>query len=111
MKAHCDEKARATFPNNMGRLASLSKRDFETENVSTTLQLDLIGTESEDPLEKTTRCFNAVTIYGFDKSAELSKYRYDPQALDVIQAVYVTNVVEGQWAEEEQLELYDDRGQ
>src|ERR1044071_6467281 len=111
MKAHCDEKAGVTFPNNMGRLAALSKRDFETKPVSTTFQLELIGTESEDPSEKASRCFTAVTIYGFDKSAELSKYRYDPQALDVIQAVYVTNVVERQRAEEEQLELYDDRGQ
>ena len=38
---------------------------------------------------------------------ERSKYFYEPQALDALKGVYVTNAVEKQRLEEKQLELYE----
>jgi hypothetical protein len=69
-------------------------------------QLELIGTESADTLDKKIRPWDAIKMYEFDEGAERSKYFYEPKALDAVKGVYVTNAVEKQRLEEKQLELY-----
>ena len=110
MNLQRDQKTGKAFADNGGCANSFVKAP-ETANGPKTSQLELIHTESEDPWEKTARSFDAVAMYGFNNAVELSKYRYEPEALDLIKAVYVTNVAEREWAGEEQLELYDDRGE
>ena len=108
MNLQRDQKTGKAFADNGGCANSFVKAP-ETANGPKTSQLELIHTESEDPWEKTARSFDAVAMYGFNNAVELSKYRYEPEALDLIKAVYVTNVAEREWAGEEQLELYDDQ--
>jgi hypothetical protein len=69
-------------------------------------QLELIGTESADRLDKKICPWDAIKMYEFDEGAERSKYFYEPKALDAVKGVYVTNAVQKQRLEEKQLELY-----
>lgn len=69
-------------------------------------QLELIGTESADTLDKKICPWDAIKMYEFDEGAERSKYFYEPKALDAVKGVYVTNAVQKQRLEEKQLELY-----
>jgi hypothetical protein len=69
-------------------------------------QLELIGTELVDTVDKKICPTDGIEMYEFDKGAELSKYFYDPKALDAVKGVYVTNAVEKQRLEAKQLELY-----
>ena len=45
-------------------------------------------------------------MYEFDEGAEVSKYFYEPKALDGVNGLYVTTALEKQRLEEKQLELY-----
>jgi hypothetical protein len=72
-------------------------------------QLELIGTESADTLDKEISPWDAIKMYEFDEGVELSKYFYEPKALDAVKSVYVTNAAAKQRLEEKQLELYTER--
>jgi hypothetical protein len=69
--------------------------------------LELIGTESEDRLDKKICPWDAIKMYEFDEGVEVSKYFYESKALDVVKGVYVTTALEKQRLEEKQLELYE----
>jgi hypothetical protein len=69
-------------------------------------QLELIGTQSADTLDKKICPGDSITMYEFVEGMESSKYFYEPKALDGVKGVYVTNAVEKQRLEEKQLELY-----
>ena len=97
----------AIFREYAGRYYHSSKRPLETEKVPKKFQLELIGTESEDRLDRKICPSDAIKMYEFDEGAELSKYFYEPKALEVVKGVYVTNAVEKQRLEEKQLELYE----
>ena len=107
MKLHRHKETGEIFHEYAGRYYDSSKRPLETENVPKEFQLELIGTESEDRLAKKICPWDAIKIHGFDEGAELSKYFYQPKALDAAKGAYVTNAVERQRLEEKQLELYE----
>jgi hypothetical protein len=70
-------------------------------------QLELIGTESDDRLDKKTCPGDAIKMHEFDEGVELSKYFYEAKALDAVKGVHVTTTAEKQRMEEKQLELYE----
>jgi hypothetical protein len=86
--------------------AAASKKPIEEDKMPKKFQLELIGTQSADTLDKKTCSWDAIKMYEFDEGAERSKYFYEPKALDAVKGVYVTNAVEKQRLEEKQLELY-----
>jgi hypothetical protein len=89
-----------------GRYYDSSKRPIEEDELPKNFQLELIGTQSADTLDKTICPWNATKMYEFDAGVELSKYFYEPKALDAVKGVYVTNAAEKQPLEEKQLDLY-----
>lgn len=82
------------------------KRPIEEDKLPKKFQLELIGTESADTLDKKICPSDAIEVYEFDEGVELSKYCYEPKALDAAKGVYVTNAAQKQRLEEKQLELY-----
>jgi hypothetical protein len=73
---------------------------IEEDKLPKKFQLELIGTESADTLDKKLCPRDATKMY------ELSKYFYEPKALAAVKGVYVTNAAEKQRLEEKQLDLY-----
>jgi len=70
------------------------------------IQLELVGTQPEDRLDKKICPWDAIRIYEFNDATERSKYFYEPNAARC-RGVYVTNAVEKRRLEEKQLELYE----
>jgi len=71
------------------------------------MSTDLFGTESTDPLDQNIRPRDAVKMHESDEGLEWSRYFYEPEVLDAVKGVYVTNAVEKRRLEEQQLELYE----
>ena len=70
-------------------------------------QLQLIGTESEDRLDKKICPWDAIKMYEFDDGAEISEYFYDLSKLKQIDGAYVIDEAEKQRLEDKQAELYE----
>jgi hypothetical protein len=81
-----------------------------TDHVPKKFQLELIGTESADRLDRKICPWDAIKMYEFDEGVDVSRYFYEAKALDAAKGVYVTTALEKQRLEEKQLELYE-RGQ
>ena len=80
---------------------------LEKGQVPKKFPLELIGTESEDRIDKKICPWDAIKMYEFDEGVEHSKYFYEPKTLDAAKGVYVTNAVEKKRLEEKQLELFE----
>ena len=68
-------------------------------------QLQLIGTESEDRLDKKICPWDAIKMYEFDDGMEVSEYFYDITKLKKIDGGYVIDDAEKQHLEEEAKQL------
>ncbi|MGE5303397.1 MAG: hypothetical protein ACM3TN_08710 [Alphaproteobacteria bacterium] len=109
-KIHRHKETGEIFREYAGRYYDSSKRPLEKEAVPKKFQLELIGTESEDRLDKKICPWDAIKMYEFDEGVEVSKYFYEPKAPDAVKGFYVTTVAEKQRLEEKQLELYENAG-
>jgi ferredoxin len=105
-KVHRHKETGEIFREYAGRYYNSSHRPLETAEVPKKFQLELIGTESEDRLDKKICPWDAIKMYEFDEGVEVSKYFYEAKALDAVKGVYVTNALEKRRLEEKQLELY-----
>ncbi len=70
-------------------------------------QLQLIGTESEDRLDKKICPWDAIKMYEFDDGLEASEYFYDITKIKQIDGVYVVDPEEKARLEEKQVDLYE----
>jgi len=105
-KIHRHKETGEIFREYAGRYYTSSRRPLETAEVPKKFQLELIGTESEDRLDKKICPWDAIKMYEFDEGVEVSKYFYGPKTLDAVTGLYVTTTLEKQRFEEMQLELY-----
>jgi hypothetical protein len=71
------------------------------------IQLQLIGTESEDRLDKKICPWDAIKMYEFDEGLALSDYFYDMTKIKKVNGVYVVDSAEKARLEEKQSELYE----
>ena len=106
-KVHRHKETGEIFREYAGRYYDSSQKPLATEQIAKKFQLELIGTESEERLDKKICPWDAIKMYEFDEGVERSKYFYEPKALDSATGVYVTNAVEKRRIEEKQLELYE----
>ena len=106
-KVHRHKETGEIFREYAGRYYDSSQKPLETEQIPKKFQLELIGTESADRLDKKICPWDAIKMYEFDEGVERSKYFYEPKALDPATGVYVTNAAEKRRLEEKQLELYE----
>jgi len=105
-KLHRHKETGEIFREYAGRYYDSSKRPLETDKVPKKFQLELIGTESEDRLDKKICPWDAIKMYEFDEGAELSKYFYEPGEIKLVNGLYVTDAAGKQRLEEKQGELY-----
>lgn len=69
-------------------------------------QLQLIGTESEERLDKRICPWDAIKMYEYEEGVEVSKYFYEPERFKVVNGVHVIDPEEKRRLERRQTELY-----
>ena len=69
--------------------------------------LQLIGTESEDRLDKKICPWDAIKMYEFDDGLAKSEYFYDQSKLKQVNGMYVIDAKEKARLEDKQSDLYD----
>ncbi len=67
----------------------------------------MIGTESEDRLDKKICPWDAIKMYEFEEGQEISEYFYDITKIKEVNGVYVVETEEKERLEEKQAELYE----
>ena len=105
-KIHRHKETGAIFYEYAGRYYDSSKTPLTESELPKKFQLELIGTESEDRLDKKICPWDAIKMHDFDEGAELSKYFYEPGNIKIVNGLYVTGAAEKQRLEENQEELY-----
>jgi hypothetical protein len=71
------------------------------------IQLQLIGTESEDRLDKKICPWDAIKMYEFEDGLAQSEFFYDKTKIKEVNGVYVIDAEEKQRLEDKQGELYE----
>ena len=89
-----------------GRFYDSSKKPLDQDKMPKKFQLQLIGTESEDRLDKKICPWDAIKMYEFDEGLEVAQYFYDPEKIKTVNGVYVMKPEEKERLEEKQKELY-----
>jgi ferredoxin len=105
-KIHQHKETGEVFYEYAGRYYDSSKKPLEADKVPKKFQLQLIGTESEDRLDKKICPWDAIKMYEFDEGAEMSEYFYDPEKIKMVNGVYVIDPKEKERLEEKQKDLY-----
>ena len=70
------------------------------------IQLQLIGTESEDRLDKKICPWDAIKMYEFDDGLQMAERFYDITKIKKVNGVYVMDDAEKARLEEKQKDLY-----
>jgi hypothetical protein len=90
-KVHRHKQTRELFYEYANRCYDSSKRPLEADKVANKFQPELIGTESEDRLDKKICPWDAIRMYEFDEGAELSKCFYQPANKKVVNGLHVVD--------------------
>jgi hypothetical protein len=88
------------------RFFDKDRKPVPPDAVPKRIQLQLIGTESEDRLDKKICPWDAIKMYEFDDGLEVSEYFYDITKIKQIDGVYVVDPEEKARLEEKQSDLY-----
>jgi hypothetical protein len=88
------------------RFYDSNKKPVPPDAVPKRIQLQLIGTESEDRLDKKICPWDAIKMYEFDDGLEISEYFYDITKIKQVNGFYVVDPEEKARLEEKQTELY-----
>jgi len=106
-KIHRHKETGEIFREYAGRYYDSSKKPLETEQLPKKFQLELIGTESEDRLDKKICPWDAIKMYEFDQGLEVAEYFYDITKIKEVNGVHVIDAKEKARLEDKQSELYD----
>ena len=105
-KIHRHKESGEIFYEYAARYYDSSKRLLEPDAVPKKFELELVGTESEDRLDKKICPWDAIRMYEFDEGAELSKNFYQPENIKTVNGLYVMDAREKSRLEEKQQALY-----
>src|ERR1041385_2803709 len=105
-KIHRHKDTGEIFREYAGRYYDNSRKPVEENKLPKKFQLELIGTESDDRLDKKICPWDAIKMYEFDEGLEVSQYFYDPEKIKTVNGVYVVEPEEKERLEEKQKELY-----
>jgi len=105
-KIHQHKDTGELFYEYAGRFYDSAKKPLEADKMPKKFQLQLVGTESEDRLDKKICPWDAIKMYEFDEGLEVSKYFYIPEKIKTVGGVYVVEAEEKERLEEKQGELY-----
>ena len=105
-KIHQHKETGEFFYEYAGRFYDSSKKPLEADKMPKKFQLQLVGTESEDRLDKKICPWDAIKMYEYDEGLEVSQYFYDQEKIKKVGGVYVVEAEEKERLEEKQGELY-----
>jgi len=105
-KIHRHKETGEIFYEYAARYYDSSKRPLAPDAVPKKFELELVGTESEDRLDKKICPWDAIRMYEFDEGAELSKNFYQPENIKTVNGLYVMDAREKSRLEEKQQALY-----
>jgi len=105
-KVHQHKETGELFYEYAGRFYDSSRKPLETDKMPKKFQLQLVGTESEDRLDKKICPWDAIKMYEFDEGLEVAQLFYDKEKIKIVNGVYVMDSEEKQRLEEKQKELY-----
>ncbi|MFQ5851444.1 MAG: NADH-quinone oxidoreductase subunit I [Candidatus Binatia bacterium] len=89
-----------------GRFYDGSKSPLDPSEMPKKFQLQLIGTKSEDRLDKKICPWDAIRMYEFDEGLEVSRYFYDPADIKSVDGLYVIDSEGKERLEEKQSEAF-----
>ena len=89
------------------RFFDRNRKPIEADAVPKRIQLQLIGTESADRLDKKICPWDAIKMYEFDQGLEVSEYFYDITQIKQVNGLHVIGSEEKARLEDKQSELYD----
>ena len=84
-----------------------NRKPVPPDAVPKRFQLQLIGTESEDRLDKKICPWDAIKMYEFDDGLAVSEYFYDITKIKQVDGLYVIDPEEKTRLEEKQSEIYE----
>ena len=105
-KVHQHKETGELFYEYAGRFYDRSRKPLETDKMPKKFQLQLVGTESEDRLDKKICPWDAIKMYEFEEGLEVSRYFYDQEKIKTVNGLYVIGAEEKERLEEEQKVLY-----
>ena len=105
-KVHQHKKTGEVYYEYAGRFYDSSRKPLEPDKMPKKFQLQLIGTESEDRLDKKICPWDAIKMYEFDEGLEVSQYFYDAEKIKTVNGLYVIDPEEKERLEKIQQELY-----
>ncbi|HEY2991024.1 MAG TPA: hypothetical protein VGL11_25145 [Candidatus Binatia bacterium] len=105
-KIHQHKETGEVFYEYGGRFYDRNKKPLDADKLPKKFQLQLIGTESEDRLDKKICPWDAIKMYEFEDGLEAAQYFYDPEKIKTVNGVYVVDPEEKERLEEKQKELY-----
>jgi hypothetical protein len=88
------------------RFYDSAKKPLPADKMPKKFQLQLVGTESEDRLDKKICPWDAIRMYEYDEGLEASRYFYDPSRFKLVGGLYVIEAEEKEKIEDEQKEFY-----
>lgn len=107
-KIHRHKETGEIFYEYAARYYDSERRLLDPDAMPRKIQLELIGTESEDRLDKKICPWDAIKMYEFDAGVDRSKYFYEPQNIKQKKGVYVIDATEKQRLEQMQEDIYKD---
>ena len=105
-KIHRHKETGEIYYEYANRFYDSSKHALAPDQVPKKFQLQLIGTESEDRLDKKICPWDAIKMYEYEEGLEVSQYFYEPSKLKQVNGVWVVDPEERRRLEEDQKELY-----
>ena len=105
-KVHQHKETGEVYYEYAGRFYDSSRKPLEPDKMPKKFQLQLIGTESEDRLDKKICPWDAIKMYEFDEGLAVSQYFYDAEKIKTVNGLYVIDPEEKERLEKIQKELY-----
>ena len=106
-KIHEHKETGEIFFEYANRFYDSNRKPVAPDKIPKRFQLQLIGTESEDRLDKKICPWDAIKMYEFEDGLTRSEYFYDATKVKQVNSVYVIDTEEKIRLEEKQSELYE----
>jgi ferredoxin len=106
-KIHEHKETGEIFFEYANRFFDSDRKPVAPDKIPKRFQLQLIGTESEDRLDKKICPWDAIKMYEFEDGVTKSEYFYDSTKVKQVNGVYVIDTEEKARLEEKQSELYE----
>jgi hypothetical protein len=106
-KIHQHKETGEIFYEYANRFYDSNRKPIAPDAMPKKIQLQLIGTDSEDRLDKKICPWDAIKMYEFDEGLEVSEFFYDKSKIKEINGLFVVDAEEKERLEEKQSELYE----